>query len=443
MISDALQSPPKCRIAVVGVNHQRVARVIALIHRSGEGDGSESTKLFISPVTNQCLLSEEDLPKEIPTQIEIEYLPCVATFDSYEDESGNVIRYLVKIEYHGVHGTLTNGKSLAPFFDDDGSARDDSENIFPGISAVAVGCGIDTDDDNEKIASFFNSLSRSCQQVTRTDLDDNHELLVELNKCNPEYSSMKEENDAYRNLSEDEKQDAITKQTIGPGKMAKFVYEIAQKVVCQKWSKELKALEQDLSSSNPTVENLEIEEAALAGLSEQVEDLQLSTNNGTNGTTQSKPDNVHLPDPERIRYACKRCRTVLFGEADLEDPPHAQSLHGFRKKSASKTKQSSTCANHFLSGPLPWMDALDGMEGKLHCLQCKTKIGHYSWTGAQCSCGTWVTPAIMIPMSKVDEMLPGRSLFLDSNYTSGLLSTANGVNANTTLIEPSDDVTHC
>ena len=408
MASHVPQSPSKCRIAVVGLNHQRVARVIALIQ-------SSTSSKYMSPITNQCMLSESDLPKEIPAQVEIEYLPCVATFGSYEDESGNIIRYLVKLEYHGMYGTLANGKSMASFFDDDDSAGNSGEKPFPGISAVAVGCGIDTDDDVGKIACFVNSLSRSCQEATSTPVDENHEVIVKLIECNEEYSSMKEENDAYRKFSEVEKQNAITKQTIGPGKMAKFVHDIAQKVVCEKWSKELKKIEQDLSSSNPNEENSMTEKAVLDEHSEAAGGRQLSAND----KTRSKPDNIHLPDPERIRYACKRCRTILFGEVDLEDPPHAQSLHSFRKKSASKNIRNSACANHFLSSPLPWMDSMEGMEGKLHCLECKSKVGHYSWTGAQCSCGTWVTPAIMIPMSKVDEMLPSRSVFPDLTYTNG------------------------
>jgi dual specificity phosphatase 12 len=397
-IDNMASAPPKCRVAVVGLNHQRVARVISLLN--------EPSSKVISTIHQYQQLSESDLPKEIPLHVEIEYLPCVATFDSYPDEMGNNVRYLAKLEYHGELGTLMKGQSLAPFFDADISSNA-IENPFPGFAAVAVGCGIDSDEDVEKIASFINTLSTSCTTSTSdgSENDSSNELLVECIKCNPEYSSMKEENDAYRNLSEDEKKEAIANQTIGPGKMTKFVAEVAQKVVSQRWVKELQELENEKNKPD--------DEDSTTETTEQL-DKQLLAD-------EPPPSTPHIPDPEKIRYACKRCRTVLFGELDLEDPPHAQSLHHFRKKSATKVSQSKMCANHFLANPLSWMTSMDDMEGKLHCFKCETKIGHYSWTGAQCSCGTWVTPAIMIPMSKVDEMPPNGSIFVDPNNTTGVV----------------------
>ncbi|KAL7513250.1 hypothetical protein ACHAXN_010302 [Cyclotella atomus] len=394
-------TPPKCHVAVVGLSHQRVARVISLLNEP------PSSKIM-SPI-HQYELSESDLPSEIPLQVEIEYIPCVATFDSYEDQIGNIVRYLAKLEYHGEFGTSIKGQSLAPFFDVDGGLNA-IENPFPGFAAVVVGCGIDTDEDVEKIASFINMLTISCTNTTDVDesKDDScYEVLVECIKCNPEYSSMKEENDAYRNLSEAEKSEAIASQTIGPGKMAKFAAQVAKKTVSLRWAKELQALEHE--------KNKTIDQDSIAAETTMCD---------VAATDAPPPSTLHIPDPEKTRYACKRCRTVLFGQSDLEDPPHAQSLHNFRKKSASKMSQSKVCANHFLANPLPWMSSMDGMEGKLHCFKCDTKIGHYSWTGAQCSCGTWVTPAIMIPMSKVDEMLPsGSILFVDPNNDKGEVRT--------------------
>ena len=78
--------------------------------------------------------------------MQVEYLTCVATFDAYEDESGASVRYLASLEYLGINGTLAKGKSLAPFFDaadSNGDGDDVGEDApFPGISAVAIGCGI-------------------------------------------------------------------------------------------------------------------------------------------------------------------------------------------------------------------------------------------------------------------------------------------------------------
>lgn len=401
---DTASSPPKCRVALVGINLPRVAKVVSLLRRTD--DGSSSFR-YISPI-GSCLLSTRDQLQKIPTLVEIEYLPCVATFDSYKDESGNTMRYLVKVEYHGEHGTNVRGKSLASFFDEDGSTNE-AENPFPAISAVAVGCGIDSLEDGEKIAGFLRTLSSSCRRVAFSDgelqneSDSSHEVLVECIQCNDEYSSMKEENEAYRSMNDEEKKEAMSNQSIGPGKMAKFVYSLAQKVVRQRWAEPLDVLEHEQNFAMS-------ERPAQTECGDQ--DQHFSPTN-SNKEMPSPRHNIHIPNPDKTRYSCKRCRTVLFGEDDLEDPPHTQSLHSFRKKAPSKSMKSKVCANHFLANPLPWMNELNDMEGKLHCFKCDTKIGHYSWTGTQCSCGTWVTPAILIPLSKVDEMLPSGSLFVD------------------------------
>lgn len=50
------------------------------------------------------------------------------------------------------------------------------------------------------------------------------------------------------------------------------------------------------------------------------------------------------------------------------------------------------------------------VEGKFGCPKCDTKIGTWNWSGAQCSCGTWVVPAIQVPRSKVDLVPPQTTL---------------------------------
>ena len=37
-------------------------------------------------------------------------------------------------------------------------------------------------------------------------------------------------------------------------------------------------------------------------------------------------------DPEKTAYACKTCRTVLFGTDQLQDPPHVPRMHSFSKQ---------------------------------------------------------------------------------------------------------------
>ncbi|KAK1291844.1 Dual specificity protein phosphatase [Acorus calamus] len=43
-----------------------------------------------------------------------------------------------------------------------------------------------------------------------------------------------------------------------------------------------------------------------------------------------------------------------------------------------------------------------GMEGKLTCIHCKWNLGYFNWSGIQCSCGSWITPAFQIHKSRVD-----------------------------------------
>lgn len=47
------------------------------------------------------------------------------------------------------------------------------------------------------------------------------------------------------------------------------------------------------------------------------------------------------------------------------------------------------------------MGDMGDTSGKFSCPKCNNRIGSYAWSGAQCACGTWVTPAVMVTLSKV------------------------------------------
>jgi hypothetical protein len=55
---------------------------------------------------------------------------------------------------------------------------------------------------------------------------------------------------------------------------------------------------------------------------------------------------------------------------------------------------------------MDWMDQDLLDQGKLMCpnAKCQSRIGTFSWSGSQCSCGTWVTPYIKLIKSKVDHV---------------------------------------
>lgn len=383
-LSPTTMKPPICRVAIVGAQRQRVAKVAALLHSDESRKSLQTISLADTTTIKESSMTTtiEDnntmniVPKGVPVAIEIEYLPCVATFESYNNDYGLSVKYLAKLEYHGPNGALTMGQSLAPFFD-----SIDPALHFNGIAAVAIGCGIEEDGDVDNIRTYFAALS-SCSE-------DNINTMIQCLKPNEEYASIKEENKAFRQMTENKKEEATIHGTLGSAKMATFAYSVAKHAVRQKWEKELTAYEQILQSQSTT------------------EKVTTSTDNVV--TTRDKLHCItpHIPNPELNRFACRKCRTALFGEEDLQDPPHSQSLHNFSKKMHKVGYGSAkSCQNHFIAQPLSWMGECDGVEGKLHCPKCKTKVGHYSWTGAQCSCGTWVTPAIMIPLSKVDVMNP-------------------------------------
>lgn len=47
----------------------------------------------------------------------------------------------------------------------------------------------------------------------------------------------------------------------------------------------------------------------------------------------------------------------------------------------------------------------EGIEGKLTCpnAKCGGRLGNFNWSGSQCSCGSWVVPAVQVVASKVDR----------------------------------------
>ena len=155
-------------------------------------------------------------------------------------------------------------------------------------------------------------------------------------------------------------------------------------------------------------------------------------------------------------YSCRKCRRVLFVSTALEPKAHPD------KKGEALRKP---CTSYWLSTPPAWMhqemtkpaegagieapvrrrkkrDDEDGgvdedgdaagddheddgasegedagetaagaNEGKLMCPGCGTRFGTFCWSGTTCSCGSWVVPAIQVPMSRVDKRaVPPESL---------------------------------
>ena len=335
------------RILVVGSNRVRLNRIF-------------SSLVLLQANIKQALY--------IDGSLHIEYLPCVAKFSFFTNELKEKVRYLESVEYfpHDSTGTLApTSSSLLPFFDQD-KMNDDSR--FPPIAGLAIGSGTEGLDDTARIEKWITIM-----------LSGNKDPIypkIKTIEPNPNYHSMSEELIAYKQLSPDEKDEVNRQQTMGPEKMVKFVIDFTIELIQEAYK--------------PTPADVD-------------ENL-----------VEPVPDVPSVIDPSNVRYFCRMCRTALFGENDLQYPPHEVSQHQFSRRkihhgSTTVDSISDRCQSHFLQQNLFWMgdDIQNGVsEGKFNCPNCCTKIGTWIWSGTQCSCGTWVVPAIQVPKSKVDVVKP-------------------------------------
>jgi dual specificity phosphatase 12 len=149
---------------------------------------------------------------------------------------------------------------------------------------------------------------------------------------------------------------------------------------------------------------------------------------GINTVTGEEPSLPPVGATNRVYYTCRRCRSKLFTAADVvpHDPVDgAKKSFKYRRGGPlvdSKATEGATvpaaelCTSYFLDPDAsPWV-AEDIREANaagavvepdtIYCpnARCRAKLGTQSWTGSQCSCGTWVTPAFRIHARAVDKM---------------------------------------
>ncbi|KAF9348456.1 hypothetical protein BGX26_000149 [Mortierella sp. AD094] len=114
---------------------------------------------------------------------------------------------------------------------------------------------------------------------------------------------------------------------------------------------------------------------------------------------------------------CKKCRRALVARDSVisHTPGQGQNAFQYRKRNATLhvseaiqsdistiTPQSSTTCQSYFIEPVEWIQGLHGLDGKVACPKCDSKLGTFNWSGDQCSCGAWVTPAFMLHKGKVD-----------------------------------------
>lgn len=141
--------------------------------------------------------------------------------------------------------------------------------------------------------------------------------------------------------------------------------------------------------------------------------------------------------PDAVYYSCKKCRKLVFSESDVTthvpqgqcDDPNFNRID-FRGKQWHTTQKpaETKCSSYFLlDGPrfrsMASGSGADAREtdveklarGDMQCPnpRCRARIGQFAWSGAQCSCGDWVVPALQVTKSKVDlkirKQVPGIS----------------------------------
>ena len=128
---------------------------------------------------------------------------------------------------------------------------------------------------------------------------------------------------------------------------------------------------------------------------------------------QHNQDQANLASSEEeYLMLCRKCRSLLAVSSQVLDhnPPNAESTYTKSNKMSRKFRQSLQqgtggvlCSSVYVE-PLKWMvEVEEGKnEGKLSCYKCKSRVGHFSWSGIQCSCSAWVTPAFQLHKSKLD-----------------------------------------
>lgn len=107
-------------------------------------------------------------------------------------------------------------------------------------------------------------------------------------------------------------------------------------------------------------------------------------------------------------FRCRKCRRIIALEENVinHEPGEGETCFNWHKRKSSHTYDRSDeteCSSIFVE-PLKWMTTVEegALEGKLSCIHCEARLGYFNWSGIQCSCGSWITPAFQIHKSKVD-----------------------------------------
>ncbi|KAG8372139.1 hypothetical protein BUALT_Bualt12G0035300 [Buddleja alternifolia] len=113
--------------------------------------------------------------------------------------------------------------------------------------------------------------------------------------------------------------------------------------------------------------------------------------------------------PPTRTYRCKKCRRLVALQENVLDhvPGEGETCFEWHKRRSGNPfnrSDENECSSIFVE-PLRWMTTAveeGALEGKLLCVHCEARLGYFNWSGIQCSCGSWITPAFQLHKSRVD-----------------------------------------
>ncbi|KAJ5113395.1 hypothetical protein N7456_001929 [Penicillium angulare] len=150
----------------------------------------------------------------------------------------------------------------------------------------------------------------------------------------------------------------------------------------------------------------EVEESVACGRAPEMESVRFEDDQPSIQQAQ--------PTPEReVELKCRKCRRGIASSKYIIS-------HEEEKRENAKARSNVECAHIFLH-PMKWMrsslypSASDSnpnaqftgdapLSGRLACPNptCGANIGKFAWQGMQCSCNSWVVPAIGLAKARVD-----------------------------------------
>jgi hypothetical protein len=258
-----------------------------------------------------------------------EFVPCLAAMKAYKDGGGNEARYMASFICH-------DGSPMTKFLDD--------ESFRASLKTVLMVGYEWKDGDKEHMTKYFDT--------------NNLQAPVECIHPNPDFDHLQGEMDFFKSLNQEEKEKHLSEQTMGPGKMAGFVI-------------------QAINSLKPN-----LEEEINTKVEDEIDGIVGQTEVDHHEKIPIKKELIM--NPNLPRYACRMCRTILFGQDHLA-PNHVQNLHSFKRANYDANRPTVACQSIFCSEEVLESLSANGedIEGRLACPKCNFKIGNWRWSGAQ------------------------------------------------------------